>query len=92
MLLPLAWREGSFWPASGAVWSYLIILGLGAGAFGNLWWIQELEHRPAAQLSVILFVTALVAAALAVLLLGDPLTPWLIAGGALVIVGARLVK
>ena len=29
---------------------------------------------------------------LAVLLLGDPLTPWLIAGGALVIIGARLVK
>ena len=92
MLLPLAWREGAFWPTSGAVWAYLIVLGLGAGAFGNLWWFQELEHRPAAQLSVILFVTALVAAALAVLLLGDPLTPWLIAGGALVIVGARLVK
>ena len=92
MLLPLAVREGAFWPASGAVWAYLIILGLGAGAFGNLWWFRELTHRPAAQLSVILFVTALVAAGLAVLILGDPLTPWLLAGGMLVIIGARLVK
>ncbi len=92
MLLPMAWREGAFWPDSGSVWVYLIILGLGAGAFGNLWWFRELRHRPAAQLGVILFLAALVAASLAVLVLGDPLTPWLVAGGALVIVGARLVK
>ena len=92
MLLPLAWREGALWPSSGPVWTYLIILGLGAGAMGNLWWFRELEHRPAAQMSVILFLTALVAAGLAVLLLGDPLTPWLIAGGALIIIGARVVK
>jgi len=92
MLLPLAWQEDAFWPKSGWVWAYLIILGLGAGAFGNLWWFHELTHRPAAQLSAILFVTALVAAGLAVLILGDPLTPWLLAGGALVIIGARLVK
>ena len=92
MLLPMAWREGAFWPESGSVWIYLSILGLGASAFGNLWWFRELRHRPAAQLGVILFLVALVAAGLAVLVLGDPLTPWLVAGGALVIVGARLVK
>ena len=91
-LLPLAWWEGAFWPQSGAVWGYLLMLGLGAGAFGNLWWFRELAHRQAAQLSVILFLTALVAAALAVVVLGDPLTGWLIAGGALIILGARLVK
>ncbi len=92
MLLPLALWEGAFWPQSLAVWGYLMALGLGAGAFGNLWWFRALEHRQAAQLSIILFLTALVAAALAVLVLGDPLTGWLIAGGALIILGARLVK
>ncbi len=92
MLLPMALWEGAFWPQSPAVWAWLIVLGLGAGAFGNLWWFRELEHRQAAQLGVILFVTALVAAGLAVVALGEPLTGWLIVGGALILLGARLVK
>lgn len=92
MLLPLVWWEGNFWPQSPQVWGLLVVLGVGAGALGNLWWFRELEHRQAAQLGVVLFLTALTAAALAVLILGDPLTPWLIAGGMLILLGARLVK
>ncbi len=92
MLLPLAIWEQAFWPQSLTVWGYLMLLGLGAGALGNLWWFHELQHRQAAQLGVILFVTALVAAALAVLILGDSVTWWLAAGGVLILLAARLVK
>ena len=92
MLLPFGLREEHFFPQSLTVWSYLIILGVGAGALGNLWWFSALQSRPAAQLGIILFITALVAAGLAVAILGDPLTPWLLAGGALVLLGARLAK
>jgi len=92
MLLPIVLWENNFFPQSLTVWSYLIVLGFGAGALGNLWWFSELKNRPAAQLSIVLFITALVAAGLAVIVLGDPLTPWLLVGGALVLVGARLAK
>ncbi len=92
MLFPLALWEQAFWPRTSMVWGYLIVLGLGAGALGNLWWFHELQHRQAAQLGVILFVTALVAAALAVLILGDRLSWWVVAGGMFILFAARLVK
>ncbi len=92
LLLPMALWEGAFWPQSCSVWSYLLVLGLGAGALGNLWWFKALEHRQAAQLSIILFVTALVAATLAIVIFGDPLSVWLAVGGILILIGARLVK
>lgn len=91
MLLPMALWEGRFWPQSWTVWGFLATLGIGAGAIGGLWWFSELEHRPAAQLGMILFVTALVAAGLSVIALGNPLTVWLVAGGALVLLGAHQV-
>lgn len=89
-LLPLALLEGNFWP-TGATWLYLLTLGVGAGAFGNLGWFRILSDTAAARASIYLFATALVASVLAVVILGDPLTFWLVAGGVLVIGGVRLV-
>ncbi len=89
--LPLALAEGRFWPGAPATWVYLLALGLGAGAFGNLWWFQMLNETQASRSGIYLLATALLAAALAVLVLGEPLTIWLILGAVLILYGVRLV-
>ena len=89
--LPLALAEGNWWPGAPSTWVYLLALGLGAGAFGNLWWFQMLSETQASRSGVYLFATALLAATLAVLVLGEPLTLWLVLVAILILFGVRLV-
>lgn len=89
--LPLTLAEGHWWPGAPSTWIYLLALGLGAGAFGNLWWFQMLSETQASRSGVYLFATALLAAALAVIVLDEPLTVWLLLGAILILFGVRLV-
>lgn len=89
--LPLALAEGNWWPGAPSTWVYLLALGLGAGAFGNLWWFQMLTETQASRSGVYLFATALLAATLAVLVLREPLSLWLVLGAILILCGVRLV-
>ncbi len=91
-LLPLALYEGDFWPQQPLTWLCLLALGLGAGALGNTWWLHMLTTTPAAHAGVYLYATALVGSALAVLVLGEPLTVWIVIGGALILAGVWLVQ
>lgn len=91
-LLPLALHEGDFWPHQPLTWLCLLILGLGAGALGNTWWLHMLTTTPAAHMGMYLYATALVGSALAVLVLGEPLTVWIVLGGALILAGVWLVQ
>lgn len=73
-------------------WIALLLLGLGAGALGNIWWLRILGAMSAARAGMTLFVIPIISTALAIFVLGEPLTPVVLAGGALVLVGVALVE
>ncbi len=91
-LAPLVAIEGDFWPQQPLTWISLLLLGLGAGALGNLWWQDMLSTTPASRVGLYLYGTALVGALLAVLVVGEPLTIWIALGGALILAGVWLVQ
>ncbi len=91
-LLPFVVAEADFWPRQPLTWASLLALGLGAGALGNFWWQDMLAHTPASRVGHYLYATALVGAVLAVAVLGEPLTIWIVLGGALIVVGVWLVQ
>lgn len=91
-LLPVALAEGAFWPRQPLTWLSLLALGLGAGALGNLWWVDMLTTTPASRTGLYLYATGLVGALLAVVVLNEPLTIWIAVGGALILVGVWLVQ
>lgn len=91
-LLPFVIAEGDFWPRRPLTWASLLILGLGAGALGNFWWQDMLAHTPASRVGHYLYATALVGAVLAVVVLGEPLTIWIVLGGVLILAGVWLVQ
>ena len=99
-LLPLALWEGSShggfvatvlalpWQA----WGVLLLLGLGSGALANLWWMEILAATEASRAALILFLVPVVSTALAVVILDEPLTPAIVAGGLLVLAGVAVVQ
>lgn len=99
-LLPLALWEGSSRGGFAATlaalpwqaWGVLLLLGLGSGALGNLWWLEILRRTDASRAALILFLVPVIAAALAVILLGEPLTPAVAVGGLLVLAGVAVVQ
>lgn len=99
LLLPL-----TLWEAGGpaglaallrlplAAWGALLLLGLGAGALGNIWWLRILAATTAARAGMALFLIPVISTAVAVLFLGEPLTPLVVIGGGLVLAGVALVE
>ena len=61
-------------------WAGLLLLGLGSGALANLWWLQLLSHTDASRAALVLFLVPVVSTTLAVLWLGEPLTPTIVLG------------
>lgn len=99
LLLPLAlWEVGGPAGAAGllhlppAAWSALLLLGLGAGALANIWWLRILAATTAARAGMTLFLIPVISTAVAVLALGEPLTPLVVIGGGLVLAGVALVE
>ena len=73
-------------------WAGLLLLGLGAGALANLWWLKLLSHTDASRAALILFLVPVVSTTLAVVWLGEPLTPTIVLGALLVLVGVIVVQ
>jgi len=73
-------------------WAGLLLLGLGAGALANLWWLQLLSHTDASRAALVLFLVPVVSTTLAVVWLGEPLTPTIVLGALLVLAGVVVVQ
>jgi drug/metabolite transporter (DMT)-like permease len=92
-LVPLAaleWMSGwrPVWTAGTVV--VTLYLALVITALGYLIWNWALERTTAARAGIFVNVQPVVGAALGVVLLGEPLTPFTLVGGALVVVGLCL--
>jgi drug/metabolite transporter (DMT)-like permease len=98
-LLPLAiWEvhtNGGIASAMGApatAWLMVLLLGLGSGALANLLWMYLLSTTEAARAGMSLLLIPLFSAGLAIVALGEPLTPTVLAGALLVVVGVGVVQ
>lgn len=81
--------EGFFagWPRiDTAGWAAILFIGL-SSAVGYLWWLFALSHAPPTRVTMFLGLSPVTAALLGALLLGEPLTPGVIAGLVLVLTG-----
>lgn len=91
-LLPVALVEGLTLAMPPAAWALVALLGIGSGAVGNLLWLSILREMPASRAALVLFLIPLISAGLSVALLGEPVTPLLIAGAALVLGGVVVAQ
>lgn len=92
MLLPFALWEGLSLALPLPIWGVLLLLGVGSGALANLWWMQILAYTTASRAGMALLLIPLVSTTLAVLFLGERLSPIILAGGALVVAGVLVVQ
>jgi drug/metabolite transporter (DMT)-like permease len=91
-LLPLALVEGLSFNLPLGAWGIIALLGIGAGAAANLFWMSLLRHTPASRAALVLLMIPLVSAALSVALLHEPITPLLLIGTALVLAGVAMTQ
>jgi drug/metabolite transporter (DMT)-like permease len=92
-LLPLAaleWADGRRPAFAAGSLAGTLYLGVVITALGYLVWNWALERVPAARAAIFLNLQPVVGAALGVLLLGEPLTPFTVAGAVLVVTGLIL--
>lgn len=91
-LFPLAWvHPDSFWPENGLRgWLPLIGIGVLSHACGQGLIAYGLAGVPASLASVVLLVQPVSTAVLGLVILGQPLVPWQIVGGAAVVGGLFL--
>jgi drug/metabolite transporter (DMT)-like permease len=68
-------------------WAALLLLGLGAGALANVWWLHLLNHTTTSRAGMVLFLVPVISTILSVVALHEPLTLGIIAGGVLVLGG-----
>ncbi len=99
MVVPLAaWEAGGLHALAGllhlpaSAWVAVTLLGLGAGALANIWWLEILDATTASRASMTLFLIPVISTALAVIVLGEPLTLLVVGGGGLVLAGVALVE
>jgi drug/metabolite transporter (DMT)-like permease len=94
MTLPLfVARQGWYELASldGAGWLALGFTILFVASFGYLFWYDALSHLDASKVGVFLYIEPLVTVGLAAVLLGEPLRPLALLGGAAILFGVWLV-
>lgn len=84
--------SGAFPAASLAAWAGVIYLALIPSVLCNLIWFSVLRSSGASIGAISLFVQPVVGMLLGLLVLHDPLTPWLIAGAALIFLGLGLTS
>ncbi len=91
-LLPLALLEGLRLDLPLPIWGNLLLLGLGAGALANLWWLTILARMKASRAALILFLIPVISTALSIVILNEPITPTIIMGAILVLAGVMIVQ
>ena len=91
-LLPLALIEGLRLDLPLAAWGAIVLLGIGAGALANLWWLELLAMTTASRAALVLFLIPVVSATLSVTFLQEPVTPLLVLGSVLVLAGMLAVQ
>lgn len=91
-LLPLALIEGLRLDLLPSAWGAILLLGVGAGALANLWWMELLARTTASRAALVLFLIPVVSASLSVAYLHEPVTPLLVVGSALVLAGVLVVQ
>jgi len=84
-LLPLALIDGLTLTMPLRAWGLILLLGAGSGALGNLMWLSLLRYTTASRAALALFLIPIISATLSVTLLGEPITPLLVAGAGLVL-------
>jgi len=72
-------------------WACLGYLGIGCSGIGLLLYYAALEHLEASQVAAFIYLEPLIAQALAIGLLGEPVTASLLAGGGAILIGVYLV-
>ena len=100
LLLPLALLEAGSLSGFGTalvalpwqVWAALLLLGLGAGALANLWWLRLLSRTDASRAAMTLFLIPVISTVIAVVWLGEPLTATILLGAGLVLAGVIVVQ
>ncbi len=95
MLAPLflftrGWRELP--GLSPAGWGAVLFLGLGCSGLGYLFWYGALERLEVSRVAAFLYLEPFVTFAAAVLLLGEPVTAVVVAGGLLILGSVLLVQ
>lgn len=88
----LAWPE--HWPAvmqalRATAWGVILFIGM-SSAVGYYWWLYALKHESPTRVTVFLALNPVTATLLGTGLLGEPLTPWLLGGLALIAAGLWL--
>lgn len=91
LLAPLAVAEGIRLDLPWQTWLILAVVGVGSGAVANLWWLQLLSRIPASRAALVLLLTPVVSATVAVVVLREPLTLPTVLGAALVLSGVLAV-
>ncbi len=91
-LLPVALLEGLRLDLPLSAWGALLLLGLGAGALANLWWLHLLAKIPASRAALALCLIPVISAVLSVTLLHEPVTLTIALGAALVLGGMLVAQ
>jgi len=92
-LIPLALLESppqrwaAIAPSGWAIWLYSVVVPV---YLGYTWWTAALTARGVAAIAPYVLLVPLVGGAIAVAGLGEPLTPWLALGSALILLGLAL--
>jgi drug/metabolite transporter (DMT)-like permease len=74
------------------VWAALLLLGAGAGALANLWWLNILGYTSASRAGMALFLIPVISTALSVMALNEPLTVMTVIGALLVLGGIAVTQ
>jgi len=95
MLLPFfiargSWTEIPRLTPSG--WTALVFLGVACSGLGYLFWYGALSRLDAGSVAAFLYIEPLVTLAAAATLLGEPIRPATLAGGALLLAGVAMVQ
>jgi drug/metabolite transporter (DMT)-like permease len=73
-------------------WIAVLFLGVICSGFAYVFWYDALKRLPAARVGALIYLEPLVAVVVARLVLGEPILPATLAGGALILGGVWLVN
>jgi drug/metabolite transporter (DMT)-like permease len=73
-------------------WAELLYLALCNSLLGAVLWSYGTRHLPGASVGSFLYLLPVIAVAAGHLVLGEPITPWLVTGGAVMLAGVALAQ